>query len=167
MHLNISAAKWRPFCPDVLRKNVPAFVFLVTFSKLIELLFIFITIYGVVCVRLAHFSIGDWEDKAIAHHQIGSIHISHCYHIFRGCVSDIFVTSYSVTYCIYVPGKPGICFIIIVQIMMSANDRICFRLQVVLVFLYSTPSHYHHGANLSGDIELIKCLSDIFCRVCE
>ena len=38
------------------------------------------------------------------------IHLSHCYHIFRGCVPEMFVTSYSVTYCIYVPGKPGICF---------------------------------------------------------
>ena len=28
----------------------------------------------------------------------------------RGCVPEMFVTSYSVTYCIYVPGKPGICF---------------------------------------------------------
>ena len=31
--------------------------------------------------------------------------------------------------------------------------------------LYSAPSHYHHCANLTEDIELIKCLSDIFCRV--
>ena len=51
------------------------------------------------------------------------IHIS-CYNIIksevstfpiviiflRGCVPEMFVTSYSVTYCIYVPGKPGICF---------------------------------------------------------
>ena len=45
------------------------------------------------------------------HHQIGSIHLSHCYIIFfRGCVAEMFGTSYSVTYCIYVPGKPGICF---------------------------------------------------------
>ena len=29
---------------------------------------------------------------------------------FRGCVAEMFATSYSVTYCIYVPGKPGICF---------------------------------------------------------
>ena len=29
---------------------------------------------------------------------------------FRGCVLEIFVTSYSVTYCIYIPGKPGFCF---------------------------------------------------------
>ena len=29
---------------------------------------------------------------------------------FRGCVPEMFVTSYSVTYCIYIPGKPGISF---------------------------------------------------------
>ena len=30
------------------------------------------------------------------------------------------------------------------------------------VRLYITPSHYHHCANLSEDIDLIKCLSAIF-----
>ena len=50
---------------------------------------------------------------------------------------------------------------------MSANIQIRFGLQIVLVCLYSTPSHYHHCANLSEGIELIKCLSDIFCRVCR
>ena len=35
-------------------------------------------------------------------------------------------------------------FIIIVQFMMSANSRIWFVLQIVLVCLYSTPSHYHY-----------------------
>ena len=29
---------------------------------------------------------------------------------FRCCVPEMFATSYHVTYCIYVPGKPGICF---------------------------------------------------------
>ena len=58
-------------------------------------------------------------------------------------------------------------FIIIVQFMMSANIRIRFSLQIVLVCLYSTPSHYHYCANSSEGIELIKCLSDIFCRVCK
>ena len=33
--------------------------------------------------------------------------------------------------------------------------------------LYITSSHYHHCANFSEDIEFIKCLSDIFCRVCD
>ena len=50
-------------------------------------------------------------------------------------------------------------FIIIVQFIMSANIWICFGFQIVLVCLYSTPSHYHHCANLSEGIELIKCLS--------
>ena len=58
-------------------------------------------------------------------------------------------------------------FIIIVQFMMSANIRIHFGLQIVLVCLYSTPSHYHHCAKLSEGIELIECLSDVFCQVCK
>ena len=58
-------------------------------------------------------------------------------------------------------------FIIIVQFMMSANIQIHFDLKIVFVNLYITPSHYHHCASLSEDIELIKCLSDIVCRVCE
>ena len=29
---------------------------------------------------------------------------------FRGCVPGMCVTSYSATYCIYIPGKPGFCF---------------------------------------------------------
>ena len=56
-------------------------------------------------------------------------------------------------------------FIIIVQFMISENIR--FGLQIALVCLYSTPSNYHHCANLSEDIELTKCLSDIFCLMCE
>ena len=56
-------------------------------------------------------------------------------------------------------------FTIIAQFMMSENCRMRVGLQIVLVCLYSAPSHYHHCANLTEDIELIKCLSDIFCRV--
>ena len=40
-------------------------------------------------------------------------------------------------------------FIIIVQFMMISNSRIRFSLQIVLVCLYSTPSHYQHCASLS------------------
>ena len=75
--------------------------------------FIFITIYGVVCVQLAHFSIGDWKDISVAHVIIIIKSELSTYSIviifFRGCVPEMFVTSYSVTYCIYAPGKPGIC----------------------------------------------------------
>ena len=74
--------------------------------------FIFITIYGVVCV--AHFSIGDWKDISIAHVIIIVKSEESTFPIviifFRGCVPEMFVTTYSVTYYIYVPGKLGICF---------------------------------------------------------
>ena len=58
-------------------------------------------------------------------------------------------------------------FSIIVQLMMSWDSRVHFGLRIVFICLYITSSHYHHCANLSEDIDHIKCLSDIFCRVCE
>ena len=58
--------------------------------------------------------LGDWKDISIAHVIIIIISEVSAFSIviifFRGCVPEMFVTSYSVTYCIYVPGKPGICF---------------------------------------------------------
>ena len=57
-------------------------------------------------------------------------------------------------------------FIIFVQ-LMSANNRIRFVLKIVFVCFYITPSYHHHCANLSENIEFIRCLSDIFCRVCK
>ena len=56
----------------------------------------------------------DWKDISIAHviiiikSEVPTFPIVIIF--FRGCVPEMFVTSYSVTYCIYVPGKPGICF---------------------------------------------------------
>ena len=55
-------------------------------------------------------------------------------------------------------------FILTVQYMMS---RIRVGSHIVFLCLYITPSHFHHCANLSENIELIKCMSDIFCRVCK
>ena len=95
------------------------------------------------------------------HHQIGIIHLSHCF---------LFFICY-IIFCHLLQIQSGktrkFVFIIIVQFMMSAYSRIRFALQIVLVCLYSTPSHDHHCANLSEDIELMKCLSDTFCRVCK
>ena len=51
--------------------------------------------------------------------------------------------------------------------MVSANSQIRFDLKIAFVYLDMTPSHYHHSASFSEDNELIKCLSDIGCRVCE
>ena len=46
-------------------------------------------------------------------------------------------------------------FIITVQLTMSANNWIRFGLLIVFVCLYIAPSHYHHCANLSEDLELM------------
>ena len=68
-----------------------------------------IKIYGVVCVQLTHFSSGDCKDIFIAHvitiikSEVSIFPIVIIF--FRGRVSDMCVTSYSVTYCIYIPGK--------------------------------------------------------------
>ena len=58
--------------------------------------------------------LGDWKDISIAHvtiiikSEVSTFPIVIIF--FRGCVPEMCVTSYSVTYCINVPGKPGICF---------------------------------------------------------
>ena len=67
------------------------------------------------------------------HHQIGSIHLSYCYHIFCGCVSEMFVTSYSVTYCIYIPGKPWICF----HSYCAVYDAFCLEDRIRLFVHYT------------------------------
>ena len=81
------------------------------------------------------------------HHQIGSIHLSHCFHIFSlFCAWDVcYIICCHLLYTH--SGKTVIVFISIVQLMMSANSRIRFGLQIVFVCLYITPSHYHHCAN--------------------
>ena len=80
----------------------------------LSITFFFITIYGVICVQLAHLSIGDWKDISLAYVIIIIKSEESTFPIvfifFRGCVPEMFVTSYSVTYCIYILGKPGICF---------------------------------------------------------
>ena len=58
--------------------------------------------------------LGNWKYISIAHviiiikSEVSTFPIIIIF--FRGCVPEMFVTSYSVTYCIYVPGKPEICF---------------------------------------------------------
>ena len=102
------------------------------------------------------------------HHQIGSIHLSHCYHIFLWlCVWDV-------------------CYIIVCYLLHTHSRKtgnlfsflLCslWWVQIMEYVLfwrsYSFLCTLHHlfiiiVQNLSEDIELIKCLSDIFCRVCK
>ena len=58
--------------------------------------------------------LGDWKDISIAHiiifikSEVSTFPI--VIKFFRSFVREMFATSYPVTYCIYGPGKPGICF---------------------------------------------------------
>ena len=72
-----------------------------------------IKLYGVVCVQLTHFSLGDWKDIFVAHviiiikPEVSTFPTVIIF--FRGRVSEMFVTSYSAKFCIYIPGKLGFC----------------------------------------------------------
>ena len=71
-------------------------------------------VYGSVCVQLAHSSLGDWKDISTAHvviiikSEVSAFPIVSIF--FCSCVPEMFVTSYSVIYCTYIPGKPGFSF---------------------------------------------------------
>ena len=78
------------------------------------------------------------------HHQIGSIHPSHCFHIFPWlCAWDVCC----LIFCRLLHIHSGKTLFSLVLFVMSVNIRIHFRLQIVLVCLYLTPSHYQHCAN--------------------
>ena len=69
----------------------------------------------VVYVRLAHLSSCDWNDifidQVIIIIKMEVLTLSIVIICFHGCVPDMFVTSYSVTWCINILGKPGFCFL--------------------------------------------------------
>ena len=108
--------------------------------SLSRLPFIFITIYGVVCVQLVHFSIGDWKAISIAHVII----------IIKSKVST-FPIVWDVCYiifCYLLQTHSGITwnfFIIIVQFMMNANDTISLSSLCKLIgrhWFYKMPVRY-------------------------
>ena len=105
------------------------------------------------------------------HHQIGSIHLSHCCHIFPWlCVWDGCTTIFCHLLHISREHWDFVSIICVqsidVQSMVFANDWIHYGLQVVFVCLQITPSHYHHYADSSEGIELIKCFGYMLPSVC-
>ena len=100
------------------------------------------------------------------HHQIGSIHLSHCFHIFPWlCAWDVCYIIFC--HLLYIhSGKTGNLFSLVLCSL--------WWLQIVGFVLacrsYSFVRTLHHliviiVQTLSEDIELIKCLSDIICRM--
>ena len=137
---------------------------------LVLLITIFITIYGVVCVQLAYFSLSDWKDVPIAHviiikSEVSTLPIVIVFFSVIMCLRCLLHDILSLIAYSFRENRDFV-FIIIVQFIMSAKTRIRFGLKIVFVCLYITLSHYHHCANLFADIELMKWLSDIFCRLC-
>ena len=83
---------------------------------------------------------------------------------FHGYVPEMFVTSYSVNFCIYVPRKPGICF----HYYCAVDDECKFLNTFWLAD--RTRLFVQYTISLSSLCKLIltyECLSDIFCRVCK
>ena len=120
-----------------------------TCCKSYRLPFIVNTIYGVVCVQLAHFSLGDWKDISFAHviiiikSEVSTIPIVIIF--FRGCVPEMFVHILSLSIHTFRENRDFV-FIIIVQFMMSSNSRMRSGLQIVYFCLCITSYHYHHCA---------------------
>ena len=100
------------------------------------------------------------------HHKIGSIHRSHCYHMFLWLCAWF---TFHIIFCYLLhihSGKTGNLFSL--SLCSSVYAKVQIFGYVLDTFLACTLySHYHHCANLSEDIELIKCVSYIFCRVCK
>ena len=125
--------------------------------------FIVITIYGVLCIQLAHLSIGDWKDISIAHviiiikSEVSTFPIVIIF--ILGCVRCLVHHILSLIACTFHENQNFV-YMITVQFMMSANNRIRFS-RSYSFFLYIRPSRYHHCANTTEDIEFIKCLSYI------
>ena len=115
------------------------------------------------------FVLGDWKDISLAHViliiksevSIWNIGIIFSVVVYLRCLLHHILSLIVYTF----RENRDFVSIIIAQFMMSANSRIRVGLQIVSVYLYITPYHYH-CANLSEDIELLKCLSDIYFVEC-
>ena len=98
--------------------------------------------YGVVCIELANLSLGDLEAISITRliiiikSEVSTIAVVAIF--FCGCVSEMVVPSFAAHPC--------------------------------HTHTHHTPTHtlphYHHYANLSEGIELLKCLTDVSCLEC-
>ena len=92
------------------------------------------------------------------HHQIGIIHNSHCFHIFPWlCVWD---ACYIIS-CYLLHMNSGNLFSLSLSNLCWVQ-MVGYGLNILFIYLYITPSHYHHCAKLYEDVELTKCMSDIF-----
>ena len=105
------------------------------------------------------------------HYQIGSIHLSHCYHIFPW-LRDWDVCYITFCHLLHIHSrKTGNLFSLLLcnlwWVQIVGYVLPCRSYSFVCTVHHLIISLLLYYAKLSEDIELIKCLSDIFCRVCE
>ena len=110
---------------------------------------IFLTICGVLCVKLAHSSLRDRENTFITHLIIKSD-------------LSIFLFVYMVTVSFISQESWVFCTLLLRNLMLCTNNQIHYDLMVVFVCLHIILPHY----DLSQCIELLKCLSGTFCLEC-
>ena len=98
-------------------------------------------------------------NSSYCHQQIRSINLFYC-HIFRGC---------AIVCCrfhIYPMKSWIVSLLLLCNLMMCANDRVHYGPMIVFVCLHITVPHYHHYADISEGIGLLKlhsvqCVSNI------
>ena len=122
-----------------------------------------------ISVQLANFSLGDWKDTPLLM-LLSSSNRKYPHFPLLSYFSVVVCLRcllYSVTYCVYIPRKPGICFRHYCAVYDEYKWSGTFWLEDrIRLFV-------HNVISLSSLCKLIwrhwtyKCLSDIFCRVCE
>ena len=177
----MSSAKWRSFCRGLnvlrVRWRWSAWFTLkdkVIQGKIVLVLWLYQRLYGWLMSLHNKFCIKWHVWNSFQHRKQSNNSFPIVDIFFRGCVSEMVVLAYSVIYYIYIyiyrdhwDFVSIICVQPIdVQSMVFANDRIHYGLQVVFVCLQITPSHYHHYADSSEGIELIKCFRHMLPSVC-
>ena len=82
------------------------------------------------------------------------------------CVPEVVAPSYVVSF-LY-PGKASFLSILLLcRLMMCANNWVYHGPMVLILRLHVTiPLQKYHYADVFESIELLKCFSDTFCRVC-
>ena len=125
-------------------------------------------IWGCIC-STGRFNKYRWlEGYIYSSDQIGSIHVSNCFHIYPWlCAWDVCYIIFC--HLLYIhSGKAGNVFSLVLCSLWWVQIVGC----VLACRSYSFVCTLHHliiiiVQTLSEDIELIKCLSDIIHRVCE
>ena len=124
----------------------------------------FFAIWGAVCVKQAHWIVGDRIDIFITHRviitisEVSTVPIAVIFFVVV-CLTWLYYHMLTVS---YISPESCFCLLLLCSFVMCKNNRIQYDLMVVFVCLYIALPHY----DLSEGIELLKCLTGAFCLNC-